>query len=68
METEFLTSEEVLSVVRVSKPTLTRWVREGFLPAYRFGRQLRFPQDEFEAWLQARRVARPPTGEVEDLA
>jgi excisionase family DNA binding protein len=58
MEREFLTSEEVLQVLRVSKPTLTRWVREGVLPVYRFGRQLRFPKDEFEAWVAAQRADR----------
>jgi excisionase family DNA binding protein len=60
METEFLTSEEVLAITRVSKPTLTRWVREGFIPAYRFGRRLRFPKEEFEAWVEAQRAHRVP--------
>jgi excisionase family DNA binding protein len=65
MTTEFLTSEEVLQVLRVSKPTLTRWVREGVLPVYRFGRQLRFPKDEFATWVEAHRADRVHSGEEE---
>lgn len=60
MSTKFLTSAEVLSILRVSKQTLGRWAREGTIPAYRLGRQLRFPQEEFEAWLQAQRADRVP--------
>jgi hypothetical protein len=36
-------------------------VREGFIPAYRFGRRLRFPKDEFEAWVEAQRADRVHT-------
>jgi excisionase family DNA binding protein len=66
MATEYLTSAEVLPILRVSKQTLGRWAREGTIPAYRLGRQLRFPKEEFEAWLQAQRADRvapasPPT-------
>jgi excisionase family DNA binding protein len=58
MATEYLTSAEVLPILRVSKQTLGRWAREGTIPAYRLGRQLRFPKEEFEAWLQAQRADR----------
>lgn len=58
MASEYLTSAEVLSILRVSKQTLGRWAREGTIPAYRLGRQLRFPKEEFEAWLQAHRADR----------
>ncbi len=58
MATEYLTSAEVLPILRISKQTLGRWAREGTIPAYRLGRQLRFPKAEFEAWLQAQRADR----------
>jgi excisionase family DNA binding protein len=50
MENEYLTSEEVLKMLRISKPTLGRWAREGTIPALRLGRQLRFPKPIFHTW------------------
>jgi excisionase family DNA binding protein len=58
MATEYLTSAEILPILRVSKQTLGRWARAGTIPAYRLGRQLRFPKEEFEAWLEAQRADR----------
>ena len=58
-ELEFLTSEEVLGLLRISKPTLTRWVRDGIIPAVRLGpRQLRFPKAELMEWLEIQRTDR----------
>lgn len=44
---ELLTSEEVMAVLKISKSTLLRWIRNGRLRAHRAGEKLlRFRRDE----------------------
>ena len=58
-ELKYLTSEEVLQLLRISKPTLTRWVRDGIIPAVRLGpRQLRFPKADLLNWVESQRTDR----------
>jgi excisionase family DNA binding protein len=49
--TTFMTSEEVISVLRVNARTLYRLIRSGDFPAVRVGRQWRFRRSDLEAWL-----------------
>jgi len=51
-----MTLKEVAEAARVSDSTVRRWVRNSELPAYRLGRQLRVRSDEFEAFLDQRRL------------
>lgn len=41
----FLTVAEVAEMCRVSRMTVYRWVHAGDLPAVRFGKSFRVPQD-----------------------
>ncbi len=41
----FLTVAEVAEMCRVSRMTVYRWVHAGELPAVRFGKSFRVPQD-----------------------
>lgn len=49
-----LTPEEVAARLKIPRATLHQWRyrREG-PPAIRVGRHLRYPEDEYEAWLKS---------------
>lgn len=47
----FLTTEEVLSWLKVTPRTIYRLIRTGELPAVRVGRQWRFRRADLENWL-----------------
>jgi excisionase family DNA binding protein len=47
----FLTTEEVLTYLKVTPRTIYRLIRTGELPAVRVGRQWRFRQNDLDAWL-----------------
>ncbi|MCU6478896.1 excisionase family DNA binding protein [Arthrobacter silviterrae] len=49
----FLTVQEVAELMRVSKMTVYRMVHAGELPAVRFGRSYRVPQNAVEAILKS---------------
>jgi excisionase family DNA binding protein len=51
-EVRFLTVAEVASVMRVSKMTVYRLVHSGELPAVRFGRSFRVPEDAVNEYLK----------------
>jgi excisionase family DNA binding protein len=50
----FLTTEEVLALLKVTPRTVYRLIRDGDLPAVRVGRQWRFRQSDLDSWLAAR--------------
>ncbi len=47
----FLTTEEVLSWLKVTPRTIYRLIRTGELPAVRVGRQWRFRRGDLETWI-----------------
>jgi excisionase family DNA binding protein len=47
----FLTTEEVLTYLKVTPRTIYRLIRTGELPAVRVGRQWRFRQHDLDAWI-----------------
>lgn len=49
----FLTVAEVAALMRVSNMTVYRMVHAGELPAVRFGRSYRVPQNAVESYLQS---------------
>ncbi len=42
IKSEFLTSAEVIKLLRISKSTLHRWIEGGKLKTYRTGKRLKF--------------------------
>jgi|GEM_PF-7053662 len=51
-----MTLKEVAEAARVSESTVRRWVSSSDLPAYRLGRQIRVRPEEFETFLDRRRL------------
>lgn len=51
-QARFLTVSEVADVMRVSKMTVYRLIHSGELPAVRFGRSFRVPQEAVEQYLR----------------
>lgn len=52
----FLTTEEVIGILRVNTRTLYRLIRADGLPAVRVGRQWRFRRSDLESWLSRGRA------------
>jgi len=50
--TTFLTVAEVADMLRVSRMTVYRWVHAGEMPAVRFGRSFRIPQQAVEVFME----------------
>lgn len=50
--TKFLTVAEVAQMLRVSRMTVYRWIHAGDMPAVRFGRSFRVPQQAVEVFMQ----------------
>lgn len=51
-----MTVDEVADLLRVPKKTIYQCWRDWKLPALKIGRDLRFPRDGIERWLQSRRL------------
>jgi excisionase family DNA binding protein len=54
-EHSFLTTEEVLTYLKVNPRTIYRLIRTGELPAVRIGRQWRFRRADLDMWLDRQR-------------
>jgi excisionase family DNA binding protein len=52
----FLTTEEVLSYLKITPRTIYRLIRSGELPAIRIGRQWRFRRGDLDRWLERQRA------------
>lgn len=48
--------------IGVHPNTLALWIREGKLPAYRFGKAFRIPRKDWDEFVAASRVVVVPTG------
>jgi excisionase family DNA binding protein len=53
MEREFLLTEEVAELLRVSTMTIYRNIKAGKLKAYKFGKDWRIRKNDLEAFLKA---------------
>ncbi len=53
----FLTTEEVLRLLRVNARTVYRLIRDGDLPAVRVGRQWRIRRRDLDRFIAAQRIA-----------
>jgi excisionase family DNA binding protein len=59
------TTQEVARLLRVSQRTVQDWIREGALPAIRYGRIIRIRQADLVAFGEGVRQ-RPPPGEAQE--
>ena len=53
----FLTTEEVLTCLKVTPRTIYRLIKTGELPAVRIGRQWRFRRADLDEWIDRQRTA-----------
>lgn len=49
---EYMTSKEVLKLLRISRRTLTYWVKSGLVPSCRLGRKRLYLRADIDAALQ----------------
>ncbi|MBR3631614.1 MAG: helix-turn-helix domain-containing protein [Elusimicrobiaceae bacterium] len=49
---KFLTSEQIAHILQVNKMTVYREIKRGKLKSYKFGKELRIRNSDFEAYLQ----------------
>jgi excisionase family DNA binding protein len=54
----FLSVEEVAKHLGLKEETIRTYIREGSLSAYRFGNVLRIRGDDFEKFVQERKIRR----------
>jgi len=52
---KFLTVEEVGELLQVSRSTIYEWTHSGFIPHYKFPKNVRFKAIEVEEWLKRRK-------------
>lgn len=50
-DTDILNTEEASQFLKLAKPTLYKYVREGRLPAIRMGKDWKFHKKLLEGWL-----------------
>ena len=55
---DFLSVEEVAKRLGLKEETIRTYIREGALNAYRFGNVLRIRVDDFEKFVQERKIRR----------
>ena len=55
---DFLSVEEVAKRLGLKEETIRTYIREGSLSAYRFGNVLRVRVDDYEKFVQERRIRR----------
>jgi len=60
MTEEFLTTRQVLDLIKVDKSTVYRMAEGGRIPAVKVGRQWRFPADQIRTWLAGNQATPPP--------
>ncbi|MBF6597515.1 MAG: helix-turn-helix domain-containing protein [Fermentimonas sp.] len=50
-----LTTEEACEYLRISRPTIHRWKREGLIPHIRIGNNIRYRESDLRDVLQSKR-------------
>lgn len=56
-EPSFLTLEEVAAMLRVSKRTIHRMIKQNKMPAFKVGGQWRIGQIRFKQWVHQNEIA-----------
>ena len=49
---EYVTPEEVAEALKVSRPTVYQWVRQGKLESARFGRTVRITRESYDRFVR----------------
>lgn len=49
----YMTTDEAVSYLKVSRTTLRRWASEGRIPAAKIGKEWRFRRSDLDAWVAA---------------
>lgn len=47
-ETDFIRAREAAAILKISRPTLTKYTRNSFIKVYRIGHTVRYKKDEIE--------------------
>jgi excisionase family DNA binding protein len=55
-EEQMLNAAQTAKVLGISRATLSRYVQDGTLPAYRYARDLRFRQSDLERFIEKHKV------------
>ncbi len=55
-EPSFLTLEEVAAMLRVSKRTIHRMIKQNKMPAFKVGGQWRIAQNRFQQWVHQKEI------------
>lgn len=53
---QYMTIEEIASILRVSEETIRRYIRDGLLPAIRLRGLYRVKREDFEKFLKQREI------------
>lgn len=59
MKNTFYLTEEIAEMLRVSKMTIYRHIKSGKLKAYKFGKDWRISNEDFEAFKKEHRYSLP---------
>jgi excisionase family DNA binding protein len=54
--TTYLSCAEVMSLLGKSRNTLCRWVRDGIIPGFKFGKDYRFAPLTLAGWIEAHQL------------
>lgn len=54
-----LTTKEVAEKLKVTQKTIRNLIESGELPAYRFGRDYRIKEEDFEEYIKLSKVVKP---------
>lgn len=55
-QTPFMTAEEVSHLLGLKKSTIYALVKRGELPAYQFGKSVKFKRSDLEAYIERSRI------------
>jgi excisionase family DNA binding protein len=67
LDETYYTIEEAATILKLHPQTLRRWIRQGKLPARRFGKQFRLRPEDFEHVAQPK-VAQEESSNFDQLA
>ena len=61
MNQKFMTFEETMEFLRLSRPTIDRMIVRGDIPSYKVGRRRLFDRDELIEWVKEHKNSRVKT-------
>jgi putative molybdopterin biosynthesis protein len=58
VEERYVTVPEVAEMLKMSRATIYKWIRQGYLPAYRLGHEMRIKESDLQEFMEERRTDR----------